>query len=352
MRAIIVLALFISAPCFAHRLGHSHGPGCGHDHQSQGRFCVEEVTEGEVSSRELVELLDDAHHALEGHEEQGSFFKRWREKFRFKPVLLGAYRWYLSRQGRPEIANASANIAAMLLTSHTIETIGGLSLASLGLSQESELSQVVLTTIGVSVTVPGLDPLCLILVGAYSKWPQQMNRWLTVPRLFVVHGAKAALNLAQVPEGVVAAYLALWGKDRFLRALHEEGGPLRLTKLSDEQISIRIFGDDRDNHIDLDFVNHGQVGMSLEEVRLGPGIIYLTKPQLAQALDPLGINISEILKDLVFERKGSEAYIRDITEMPDGERRVLMLPGAFPFYSLQREDCEGLLMKPSEIAPF
>lgn len=345
MRVIFVLALFISVPAYAHKIG-----GCRHDHQKgSSRFCAEEVVpEGEVSSQQLLRLMDEAHHAIETEGSSSSFFGAWGEKFSFKDIALNAYRWYSAHKQRPEVANASANIVVMLLTSHAMETVGGVGLASFGMGQHSHLAQFVLTTIGVSVTVPGLDPLCIILVGAYSKWPKAMNRWLTIPRMFVIHGARAALGVAGIPEGYLPAAYADFAKQRFLEQMKKEGHSVVAESVSVDHAVFKIFGTN-ESGIELEFAAEPKIGMSLVEIRMSGQP--QESPELVRGLKLFGTNIRELVLDLINGRSQSAAYVESTSFSNLYDRSVKIMPGAFPFHSFSEGDCESLLSAPSAPKP-
>lgn len=340
MRVIFVLALFLSVPAYAHKLG-----GCGHDHKKgTSRFCAEEVVpEGEVSSQQLLQLMDDAHHAIETEGTASSFLGAWGEKFSFKEVALNAYRWYSAHKQQPEVANASANIVVMLLTSHAMETVGGVGLASFGMGQHSHLAQVILTTIGVSVTVPGLDPLCIILVGAYSKWPKAMNRWLTIPRMFVVHGTRAALGLVGIPEGYLPAAYADFAKQRFLEQMKKDGHSVVADSVTTDHAVFQILGS-HENAIELEFASQAKTGMSLVEVRMKG--MQQESAELLRGLKLFGPNIRELVLDLVNGQNHSAAYIKSTSFSNLYDRSVKIVPGAFPFHSFSEGDCESLLSTP------
>jgi hypothetical protein len=359
MKSIIVLAFFVSMPSFAHRLG-----GCCDTPPEAGgarpRFVAEEVgTGGEMTASELTGLLMEAHDVFEhhGHEVDTSqatrldrvmnFLKDWAEKFdpeNAYNTLLNNYRWYSSNRKRPEIENAAANIVAMFLTSHSIETIGGLSLSAFGAEQDSDILKIVLTTVGVTITIPFFgDPLCWTLVAAYSKWPRTLNRWMTVPRLFVVHGSSAALGAlgTSVPEGYFQMKAAELAKQLFIRRLKARHKGIYIRDLRETHALFRIF-DGAGEHVDLGFEWTRGMGMNLKTLEFSSTRLY--GEDLRRNLAPFGVSIRDLVLDLIYNYKTSAPYVESNVRDEEMDRRYIRVKqGAFPFHAFQQAECETLL---------
>lgn len=357
MRIIVVLALFISLPSYAHLLGDCCGGGPG-DAKVRSRFVAEEVSpDGELTARELSELVRDAHEVFE-HHDQGldtrymtwwdwglDILKRWPEKFdpeNIRNLMLNGYRWFSAHRQSPEMANASANVAAMLVTSHALEIGGGLAMASIGVHQESHVVQAVLTTMGVAITVPGLDPLCIVLVGSYFKWPKTMNRWLTVPRLFVISATHAGLSVAGAPVPVwyLQAKAAEWAKRMFVHRLRTRGDGIKVRELSEEQAMFRVF-DGAGEHVDLEFQLDDVIGVNLKALEFSSTRIHGQK--LRENLAPFGTSIRDLVFDVIYGYPTSTYYIESNKENQTEGRYVRLKKGAFPFHAFRQAECESLL---------
>ncbi len=159
-----------------------------------------------ATSEELKKLMEEAHENLEGEEEEGNFVQRWMAKFNFYRIGLNAYRWYSVKRADPRTADQALNLVLMLLGSHTIETIGGGMLASSSVNDTNPLVIAIKTILGIGITIPGFDPLCYALIGAYWRWPQAVNSALHYPRVAVV---KSTSLLARY-SGMAAVMSWMW----------------------------------------------------------------------------------------------------------------------------------------------
>lgn len=139
------------------------------------------------SAEQLRADFKDAQQAFDAEDEDHGYFRKWAEKYNFPKIFLNAYRWYLMKSGGMNAADHLGNVAIMLLTSHTIETVGGGYLAGTALASDWHWAvKTLLTTGGIGISVPGLDPLCIGLGLAYGKWPQHMNAGLQYPRIVII----------------------------------------------------------------------------------------------------------------------------------------------------------------------
>jgi hypothetical protein len=214
----------------------------------------------------------------------------------------------------------------MLAGSHGLEMLAGLGLAANGIAGSGGVEGLIYTTIGITITIPGLDPLCLLLVGAYRRWPETMDRALTRPRIFVVEKARLLREFAGVPQDWVARL----ARRRFLSALRRADHSLSARRLED---SWQFFVGET---LSLKFrpVDDGRFG--LEEV------IFHERSLPPAELRPLGMNIRTMLRDLA-EGKSSP-YIRSIENVRSGLKYQLDAK-AFPLVDLDHPDCVALLAR-------
>lgn len=166
------------------------------------------ITDPATVSRaeQLKQMLEEAHESIEG-EEEGSFFTKWIHQFNYRRMALNAYRWYEVKRSDPKTADAALNLVMMLAASHTIETIGGTSLAAAGLAPDASWwTRLLFTAVGVGITLPGLDPLCLGLMALYYRYPQTVDSTLQVPRVVIF---KSTSFLARY-SGISAVMRWMW----------------------------------------------------------------------------------------------------------------------------------------------
>lgn len=341
--AAVLAALIAAAPsAFAHR---------NHDHSPKETIEVQ-LDEAGISSDSLRALMDEAHHSIE-LEENGGFLKQYADKFRFKKISLNAFRWYAQHRHQPEVANAAANIALMLLASHTIETVGGLSLATYAAAHDwGWIGKSVMMTIGVTVTVPGLDPLCLLLVGAYGKWPAKMNQLLSKPRIFIVKSFTKAQSLAGVQEGWLAANVAEWRKARFLSRLEKWPGVIQTESVDGHRV-FHIENRLGERALSLEFHAHDDAALELESVTVSSSSRGFDRGDwvLNGALKIFGANIYDAVSDIAAAAGDAHAlehlgYVSGSAEIGAGVRHVRLKSDAFPFLKLSDRDlgCEAILL--------
>ena len=157
-------------------------------------------------AEQLKQMLEEAHESIEG-EEEGSFLTKWINQFNYKRMVLSAYRWYEVKRSDPKTADAALNLVMMLAASHTLETIGGTSLAGAGLAPDTSWwARILFTVVGVGITLPGLDPLCLGLMALYFRYPQTVDATLQAPRVVIF---KSTSFLARY-SGISAVMRWMW----------------------------------------------------------------------------------------------------------------------------------------------
>jgi hypothetical protein len=319
---------------------------------------IEEIPTTGLSDADYRELLEEAHEALEGehHQHAGccsdstvhthSEPNRWSEfkdKFRFKKILINAYRWYWSHQDRPEVANASANIVAMLLASHFTEVVGGnVMVASSASSGFSSWTDWGLATFGVIIQAPGFDPLCLVLIGSYGKWPKTFDRWLTRPRIFAVKLLGASQAFVGIPEGYLAGVLSEYRDKMFQN---------RFKGVAIGTSTFRILGGDGQRTVDLK-MRPGFGGMlELESVEFGSQAQAMNRIYLSETARAFGANIQALvleIQDRLEDRKllelSEQPYIAGLKQSEGDSLTVQVKAGAFPFLSRAVLNCERQLL--------
>ncbi len=326
---------------------HHHNNDCG---QGNSRFVCEEISVDGITAQRYVQLLEQAHESIEV-ESDGNFVQRWRDKFRIRQMMLNAYRWYSMHKGRPEVANAAANVTSLLLVSHTIETIGGFALAGMG-AEQGGLAGLTLSALGVSISVPGVEPICYLVVAAYAKWPLTIDRWLTYPRIVVVRGLQKAANVAGFSEVELKEAIDSYLKERFLKQLKARSNSYDL-RIRGGSAEFTLFGPELDEEIELRMLPQEDGTQGLASVHFSEAAMALTPAQVKKLLKPFGMNVRSMVVEIaehaargtLDELKG-RSYVNDVRA--SGGVAVELQPGAFPFYSMDESDCEGSLLSPGE----
>lgn len=144
----------------------------------------------------IHEILDAFHDAIEGHtEEQGGLeesssehhfnlrrfvtslgngeaLREWIGKFNFKRMMINTYRVFQIKKADPRYREHALNLAFMFPLSHSLEMLSGPAALMLGESLGmGDGLRYGIGTVGVIISIPGLDPLCIILYSAYATKP-------------------------------------------------------------------------------------------------------------------------------------------------------------------------------------
>lgn len=321
--------------CFISATGAAFAHGSSDD--------VTEVTG--LSTQEYRELIEDAHEAFEGdaHHSGSNWVTEFKEKFKFKKMILNAYRWYWSHQDRPEVANAAGNIVAMLLASHFTEVVGGNMMVASGTAQGlASWTDWGLTAVGVVIQAPGFDPLCLILIGGYGKWPKAFDRVLTKPRIFITKLAGAGREYFGIPEGWLGHVMSRHFDQRFQARF-------RGVKLA--PMAFRIQGADGLRTVDLKMRLALNGNLELESLEFGPGAKAMNRTYLKQMVRPFGANIKALVMEIDSHLSNDEVdhltdqpYVESVERLSSGAHVITVKAGAFPFLSPAVADCEQHLL--------
>ena len=333
--AFAAILTLLSTSAFAH-VGHHHGHrhGQSHDKKSPGVLTCEST-----ECDELRAILDDAHHAIEAGD-TSSFFQRWKGKLNLKNTALAAYRWYSANRNKPHVANAVPNVSLMLVGSHFLEGATGAGMVSLGFSNPGSIEQLLYTAVGITITVPGFDPLCLVLFGSYMKWPKAMDRLLTAPRIAVMETVHMMEFMAGVPGNWFDATLQSRRIDKFLNGIKRADGMIIPVKEEGDWI-FNLETDTGDTAAQLKFspLDDGRYGLA--EVMLNDDV---KTDWWMRHLKLFGLNIRTLIKELQKEKSSAQPYIQ-FTERERFGKRYHLMADAFPFINFDTEECESALQR-------
>jgi hypothetical protein len=158
----------------------------------------------------LKKLVHEAEEASEGAE-QKSFFKTYAQKANLPKVMLGMLRWYETKKS--DYPTIAADLSLLLLTSHSMEMLSGPIGAAWSQSQHLPIWVTsAIATVGGIISIPGLDPLCMLLGFTYVKSAKFRNG-VGVTRIFLKHAVDksglefvlsrgASVFVRQVPRGL------------------------------------------------------------------------------------------------------------------------------------------------------
>ncbi len=290
-----------------------------------------------ATSQELKLLLHEAHENMEG-EESGSFVSRWMNQFNYKRLFLNAYRWYELKRSDPKSRDHALNLVLMFAMSHTLETIGGLALASHGLQPDTNpLLGAIFGILGVGITIPGLDPLCLGLMALYWRAPVAMDAALTVPRVVIF---KSTGFLART-LGISAVMRWMWE--------NQEAKAWLVDKIDHAPAGTYVFEQTVDSY-DYSFPSvDGASSLKLSLIEKGEGTLALNRLHLSDLnlnskilpawLPLFGSNIKDAVQETVSllktgkeEELRKKNYIQGLTREWDGTMVVDFKSDALRLY--------------------
>ena len=260
IRLLFVL-LLVSPSAFAHKL-HSHGPGHSHDHSehSQKLFKIEmaEVEkigeEKPLTQDEVNALIEHSHEIIEG-DHSGNFFKRWVQKFDFKTRFMDGYRWASAKSKDPRFKDTVTDSLLLFGLSHLVEMASGPVMLAVGAAADwPNWLMVTVGGIGATISVPGLDPMCILIFSAYAKSSKFRSAVGTIRAVLMkpfVKEEKPGLALSQVyfssPEFVgdeppIKVAIASDGKGTFLQEVTIQKNLLSNLKMDEYQPWLQSLG--------------------------------------------------------------------------------------------------------------
>ncbi len=263
-----------------------------------------------LDDQALIDLAKEAHNTLEGGgDDHGdantSLLKKmlngaeWKEKFNFKNIILNALRWYQLKSDNPQIKTHAANILTMLLTSHTIETVGGAFMASAGAGSHNVVLNVLGPVIGFTIMVPGLDPLCIALFVSYVKFPRLMGKAVYYPRIVLLESTQFLFRSLGINHLLNLLFPKEDALTRLERSLAKREGHSEIIKMN-EEIHIKIGSDKNQEAISLkgklesgkilwesvyfsrDLENDAERKIILQKIK---GLNWVLRESLAQSLE-------------------------------------------------------------------
>ncbi|MBY0315803.1 MAG: hypothetical protein K2Q26_09805 [Bdellovibrionales bacterium] len=162
--------------------------------------------------RMAAEMIEKTHEIIEG-DESGSFLRNWRENFRFQQKAIDGYRWVSMHRGTPYETLVTDGVFLFGLT-HVTEMLSGPIAMSVSISQGwPEWITAIFGGVGTIISVPGLDPLCIITFAIYSKSPR-FQKFIGRVRWGIVRGVQSTLKFSRADrllQRVFARHdLGLW----------------------------------------------------------------------------------------------------------------------------------------------
>lgn len=164
----LIFSISLSPSAYAHKLGFGqscHGTNCDHDHEAEVRLGPEVP----LSQDEVQKVIHGSHEVLEG-DHSASFLKRWVGAFDLKNKFIDSYRWGSAKSKDPRFKDLVIDSLFLFGLSHLLEVASGPIMLGVGSSQDwPEWVMYGIGVGGATISVPGLDPLCILIFGTYAK---------------------------------------------------------------------------------------------------------------------------------------------------------------------------------------
>jgi|GEM_PF-6006711 len=373
-KSLLFTAFFISAVSHAH---DDHDHGGAHHHHNGEKCCSSDASSQNTNKDPEAKLLEDAletfHEAVEGDHTHSSgvkalvrsvfkrsTIKKWVQGFNFKEIGINSYRAYKIKSHIPGAREHALNLVFMIPMSHMLEVLSG-PIASAVASEFGASPTTVygLGTLGAILSIPGIDPLCILVFSTYPlKQVQSAVTFLRKGTFNIVKFAGSFLGLTTAWK-----YLSktenpfTYLEEAFSRAnnVQESKFQWALSNVSenDQEKRIRV-SIKTENQIVIEMQFNEQDGSYLEKVSFGAAAFdALKSSDLSAALKPFHWNIRDAVKKAFNDRKksgGNRFYVQETSNV-DSIQEVVFKPHAvplpkkitFPWLSRIRSYCEMLL---------
>jgi hypothetical protein len=172
-----ILAGMLALPAAAgdHHHNHSH-PNHDHDHHHAEGFHCSPVEGDTVQAllHEVHEVLNSGEHSHSIRESLKNLLSReglknWLQSFNVGQTVLSACRFYGAKKiSHPKATSHLQNLAFVLPGTHVAEMISGPALSAMSMAMGwPEGVTGALGVTGVVISIPGIDPLCILVFATY-----------------------------------------------------------------------------------------------------------------------------------------------------------------------------------------
>lgn len=371
---IFVCAIFLmNISSYAHEKHHPHH---NHHHHKDGKCCSSRITPHSTDESPETKLIKDAletfHEAVEGDHSHASgvqdfvrsifkrsTWKRWVQGFNLREIGINSYRAYKIKTHVPGAREHALNLVFLIPISHMLEMLSG-PIASVVASEVGASTTTVygLGTLGAIISIPGLDPLCILIFSTYPLKPAQST--ITFLRKGTVNMIKYAghflglmkvwnfLTKTQDPFIYLEQIFSQASTEESKFKWHLENSP---GNQHTRHLRLAIHAE---NQTVIEMVFNGEEDIYLEKVIFNVNSSHLMSSlDLSAALNPFHWNVREAIKKAFHDAETNHErkfYVEDVS-MVDGNKHVTFKPHAvpmpkrttFPWFSRVRSSCQNLL---------
>lgn len=188
-------------------------------------------------------LIHATHEVIEGADQE-KFLDGWKQNFNFYQKAKDGYRWWSLSQQTPA-RDLILDGVLLFSLSHSLEVSSGPVLVSIGLS--NSWPEWVIGAVGVGgsiVSIPGLDPLCMVIFATYYKSPTT-RKIVRQVRVAIVKGISGVSEVTGLKKYLEKTFVQKSMLQRLLQmdALEsiKKQGDVHLFRFSDTSLSGATF---------------------------------------------------------------------------------------------------------------
>jgi hypothetical protein len=309
-----------------------------------------DVVEVNADSDVVQELIEKSRSVIEG-DETGKFLQDWAEAFNAKKKIVDAVRW-VSASKDVTLHGMALDSAVIFGISHSLETASGPILVTTGIA--NGWPDWLITSLGIAggvISVPGLDPLCIVIFIAYGTNEHFRTAVRTV-RIALVRGIKGAATVTGLKSLLQKTFTRPDYKEFFLNIEHLD----KLTVMDDGR-SVAEFHFPSKEEAQLKVVLEArEKGRAyLKQVWVSENFTFVSKVASRRWLKTLGWNARDFIEKFVLERvmfdsAATKPYVDSVSQQGSAKNVVIkdFAVGVGPHFELRKtvriNKCQALFL--------
>lgn len=176
-------------------------PLLGADQNSETEIKLQTLTNSTETEQKFIEM---SHEVIEG-QEHNNFLKDFKESLNFRKKVIDGHRW-ISMNSRGPLKDVVFDSVMLFGMTHSLEMASGPLMVAIGYANSWPTWLVsLLGAAGATISVPGLDPLCIVAFITYGK-SSRFRKVIRSVRFATVRGMKTAthfLHLSQMFNHII-----------------------------------------------------------------------------------------------------------------------------------------------------
>ena len=268
MRHLFLLTLFFILPFLSLEKGYSQ-------EESSKPTSVHFIHNEEAEKK----FIERSHEVIEG-EEHERFFADFKESLNFKKKLIEGNRW-ISMNSQTSVRDIVLDSVMLFGMTHSLEMLSGPTMVAVGyINHWPEWLVTALGLAGATVSIPGLDPLCIIAFITYSR-SSKFRKVIRKVRFAAVKGLKFAGDLT----GITASLKRIFTKEVMQQILAEQRSLKSIKALSAKSEKYEYFFEYQQSWLRLQIIREGnRAYVHQSEAKVSPTHPFLVEDQVLLSL--------------------------------------------------------------------